>query len=163
MYLWRIKKLKAQLVVEPLTDREVLPYVAANSALLGLAVALPPDSPNSWDRAAGFAYVPLMVLGILWVFRQNGGSVGTDFLQRYTAIGWVVLVRLVPVAFLAGLILYVMKGAPLEGGLETSAYDFVVGIGLGVAYFQRVGSHVRDVSKGLPNIGLQPTAARAGI
>lgn len=161
MHLWRIDKLKAQLALAPLTDREMLPYVVANGALLGLPVAFPPDSPNSWDTAGGVAGVVLIVLGILWVFRQNGGAAGTDFLQRYTAIGWVICMRLVPIALLAGLVLYLKKGAPLEGGFETTAYDFVSGLGLSVVYFQRVGSHVRDVSNGLPNKRSQPAAAGA--
>lgn len=146
MYFWRINQLKAQLAVEPLTDRRVLPYAVAHGALFALACAFPPASTNSWDRATGFAFVPLMVVGILWVFRQNGGANGLDFLQRCTAISWVIFIRLVPVALLSGLVLYLIKGAPLEGGLEATAYDFAFGLALGVIYFQRVGSHVRDVA-----------------
>ncbi len=159
MYFWRIERLKARLAVAPFTDRAILPYAAANGALIGLAVAFSPEKRNGWDTVAGLVTVPVIILGILWVYRQNGGHTGTDFLQRYTAIGWVAFLRLVPVALLAGVMLFVIKGAPSESTLQSTGLDVVLGIGLAVAYYQRVGVHVGQVARGLPNTPLQPTSA----
>jgi hypothetical protein len=151
VYHWRIERLKKQLSAAPLSDREILPYAVTNGAMFGLGLALPPENPNRWDTVAGLVTMLVMVFGILWVYRQNGGHAGRDFLQRYVAISWVAFVRLVPVALLAGIALLIIKGTSSEPTAQTTPPDVLFSLGVAVAYYQRIGAHVRQVSRGLPS------------
>jgi len=159
---WRIEGLKSQLSARPHTDREILPYTVANGALVGLSFTFPPANPNVWDTLGGVVAAPLIVLGVLWAYRQNGGHAGRDFLQRYFTIGWVTSIRLLPVVLLAAAVLFVIKGAPADETLQTTSVDVLVTAALVGVYYQRVGSHMKQVAQGLPNRPLQPTSG-AGI
>lgn len=158
MYIWRIEGLKGQLAARALSDREVLPYFVASSSMFGLGLAIPPSNPNGWDTVLGLAIALLTVLGTLWGYRQNGGQSGREFLPRFVAIGWVSSLRLLPAVLLAILVLFIIAGAPLEGTPQTSPFDVFVFAGLTVVYYQRVGAHVRQVARGLPNQPLEPTS-----
>jgi hypothetical protein len=144
VYFWRIRELKAELVAAPLTDRAVLPYLIANTALWALAIASPPDRPTGWDVIAGLVSAGAVVLGTLWVFRQNGGESGTHLLGRYTALSWVLGLRL---AVLAGPVLLIpslIRG--VDAPIVTESHDVLILLGLCVVYYQRLGAHVRDVA-----------------
>jgi hypothetical protein len=94
LYFWRLENLKGRLMQSPLSDREALPYLIAFTASTGLATLLPPENYTGWDLLAVLIGVGLAILGPMWVYRQNGGDAGTQLLQRFLAIGWVVLIRM---------------------------------------------------------------------
>lgn len=60
----------------------------------------------------------------------------------------------------ASVVIFILKGAPLEGPLHTSPFDAFLLVVLVAAYFERVGAHVRQVARGLPDQPLQPTSGR---
>lgn len=146
MHFWRVDRLKARLNTGPLTDRELLPYVAANGAAFGLALAFPPAYPNGWDTAIGLLTIPLSMIGLWWVYRQNGGEAGRDFLPRCTVVGWVVGVRVVSVALVLRLALYSIEAGPPDEPIRATWVDMCFTTLVGAVYYQRLGSHVRQLA-----------------
>ena len=147
MYFWRIEKLKAAMAARPLSEREVLPYLIASIALSTAVSYLPQTSQNIWDTLGSVWSVLLVVMGSLYIYRQNGGANGQHFLQRYFAIGWVVTLRWLVLFLAIGAAFYgtlAMVGAETE---ETAWHDFLfLAIAEAVVYW-RIGHQVRDLAQ----------------
>lgn len=145
MYFWRVENLKADLVARPMPDREALPYLITEAVIVALAIGLPKSDFNIWDLLGTMWSIGLAVLGTIYIFRQNGGSDGSQFLPRYFSIGWVVGVRY----FVVALVLYLSLMIGLEiadFSMESSTViDFLFFSVSETLYFQRIGHHVRDV------------------
>ena len=159
MYFWRINEIKRRLVTSPLSDREALPYLVAYSAMAAIGMLVPPENYNRWDFVSGLLSVGFTILGTIWVYRRNGGSSGTYFLQRFLAIGWVVALRLLAVAGPTLIVFYMVVSVTVEDTPGSDWYDVVILGGVELAFYQRLGSHVRDVAIGLPNMPLQPASS----
>ena len=117
MYFWNIKKLKAQLIERPLTEREALPYVIAASLMYLLAFEILTYSYSAVSNEAvpygildyiSLAFtIAINILGTIWIFKKNKVNSENYFLQRYTALGWVVLIRIMVFFILAMILLFV--------------------------------------------------------
>jgi hypothetical protein len=154
-----MKDLKRRLGNSPLSDREVLPYLVAYTATTAAVTLLPAENFNSWDVSAGVAGVGLAICGSIWVYQQNGGGTGFHLLQRFLAIGWVLLLRLLVLLAPAMIIFYMVASATFKQRPGTDWYDAMIIILIQLAFYHRLGSHVRDVALALPNKPLQPTSA----
>ena len=110
MYFFSLKKLKADLIEKPLTERGSLPYLIGTELAYAVAVeigTIPSEasyatSYNLWNVADSVISILATVLGILWLYHKNKSNSGSYFLQRFLAIGWVVgiwtiLASLVPI------------------------------------------------------------------
>lgn len=161
MYFWRLKGLKRQLEAGHLSDREVLPYVIAWGLAAGLAFAIPPEHPNHWDTAFGLLSAAATVAGTLWVYRQNGGASGVDFLQRTTSLSWVLLIRFLPATIVGAGVLLWADAAPLDAVPESTWRDVLFWLVLLVILYQRLGTHMRDVALAHPPTQ-PPQPARGG-
>ena len=146
----QLRTLKRQLEAGHLSDREVLPYVIAWSLVGGLVFALPPEHPNVWDTAFGLLSAAATVPGTLWVYRQNGGPSGVDFLQRTTSLSWVLLIRFMPAMLVGAGVLLWADAASLDAVLETTGRDVLFWLVLLALLYQRLGTHTRDVALAHP-------------
>lgn len=145
MYFWRIEKLKQEMVARPLSDRQVLPYVVVFAAVCSAVTYLPRETGNGWDGIGAIWSTLLAALGTIYIYRQNGGTEGRHFLQRYFAIGWVVAIRWLIVTMLVAVAYYgvlVAAGDDLE---ETYWHEPVLFGLLELAVYWRIGHHVRDL------------------
>ncbi len=153
MYFWRIEKLKAQIIQKKLSDREVLPYFILSVALMTLMMGGMRHLPitDVWDDISTVVNAVLVLLGTIYLYRQNNGDNGTDFLHRYFTIGWVVSIRWFVFYFalmvLAGIVLAflgVTEGSPLWSpivfGMNTVAL---------LMFYWRIGHHIKDVAQHL--------------
>lgn len=150
LYFWRIKDLKRRLATDPLSDREALPYFVACNGLTALVMLVPPIEYNKWDWAGCVISLAFAILGPIWMFKQNGGSAGTQFLQRALALGWVMLLRIMALALPALLLLYIIVAATVGENPGTDWYDLAAIVALQLALYARVGAHIRDVALGAP-------------
>ena len=146
MYFWRIEKLKSELAAHPMSDRDVLPYVVVDavlkSTLTSITMAFPISSYNIWNLLGTGWSIALAVLGTIYIFRQNGGVRGQQFLPRYFALGWVVGWRWF--ALYVSLIWLLMFVGIIED--ETNACEFLVVVIAELLLFAWIGKHVRDVA-----------------
>jgi hypothetical protein len=139
MHFWRIEELKNKLKEKPLTEREALPYFLIYSALTTLVSILPTEETNFWDYVDVVSALIVTLAGTVYTFRCNGGTEGSHFLQRYFAIGWVVVLRWGVVVFP----LFILVLGVTE---ETTWHDAVYFGVAAIVYYQRLGHHMRDVA-----------------
>jgi hypothetical protein len=147
MYFWRIDKLKAEMAVRPLSEREVLPYLVVQIALLSVAGYIPATTTNVWDGLGAVWSVSLAIVGTIYIYRQNGGAAGRHFLQRYFAIGWVVLIRWLPMVVLMSVAFFALKTLLGEDVEETTWDEFLFIAVVEAVIYLRIGHHVRDLAK----------------
>jgi hypothetical protein len=147
MYFWRIEKLKAEMAARPLSEREVLPYLVLNVVLCSVAVNLPKVFQNHWDGLGAVWSVLLAVVGTIYVYRRNGGADGQHFLQRYMAIGWVVIIRWFAILILGGIAFYGALMAVRADVESTHWYDFLFFAAFEAVVYWRMGYHVRDLAQ----------------
>ena len=147
MYFGRINRLKARLAKDPLTDREVLPYLIAYGVTCAVAFLLPAPAPNRWDVLTGLSGVFYSALGPIYVYRKNGGAGGSHFLQRFLTLGWVTTIRTVaaylPVFFVAHFFVGMIAGI-VE---DTRPYNFILFLGLQTVLYLRMGHHIEEVHR----------------
>lgn len=93
MYFYSIEKLKARLAEGPLPEKESVDYVIGVAALTALAELLPGTPSDVWHYVNGAISLLLAFIGTYWVYLQNGGAKGRDFIQRYMILGWVSAIR----------------------------------------------------------------------
>lgn len=147
MYFWRIDKLKAEMAVRPLSEREALPYLVVQIALFAATGYIPSTITNLWDGLGAVWSVALAIVGTIYIYRQNGGAAGRHFLQRYFAIGWVVFIRwlviliFIRVGFLS---LKALLGSDAE---ETTWDEFLFIAVVEAVIYLRIGHHVRDLAE----------------
>jgi len=92
MHFLRLRPLKEQLSTSGLPEKERLKYLLA-WMLATTAIAFFPREAGPWDIATAFGTLIVLLGGILWAYRRNGGADGTGILDRYLSIGWVLNIR----------------------------------------------------------------------
>ena len=97
MYFWNVTELKAKLRQAPVTDREAMPYLVVYSGFTAATLFSPVSDMNLQDVIAVLSVILASVLGPIYVYRQNGGAAGSQLLQRFFVLGWVVLIRVLAV------------------------------------------------------------------
>ncbi len=149
MYFWRIKQLKAEMIQQPLTDREVVPYLIASLVVIGLALAAASHLPATSTLDDYFSVFNTVALGLgtYYIYLQNQGANGQHLLQRYIVIGWVIGIRWL-VAYLVGTFIitigvYFSASLPIEASMVMLLIFNVIAV---LVYYWLVGHHVRDVA-----------------
>ena len=163
MYFWNIKKLKAQIIERPLTEREVLPYIIAHALMYLLlmelisyvysfhevgAVTIP---FGVWDYLSIVFAIVFTILGSIWLFKKNKVRSENYFLQRYTALGWVVMLRTTVIVLLVMLVLFVLTQIIIsdyfnqlfDSGIST----FFFGLFFYRYFYWYFGKHVAEVAQ----------------
>jgi hypothetical protein len=158
LYFWRIGVLKRRLIEGRLADREAVRYLTATFAMTSLLMAFPPVQPNAWDIGMGLVGCVVVILGTWWVYRQNGGAAGADFVNRYLSLAWVLTIRILSPLVAVALLLEVLTAGeelpPAESGPGTALIALI----LGLLFCQRLGAHVRDVAKATTGTSHHETA-----
>lgn len=147
MYFWRIDKLKAEMAVRPLSEREALPYLVVQIALFAATGYIPSTITNLWDGLGAVWSVALAIFGTIYIYRQNGGAEGLHFLQRYFAIGWVVFIRWLVIVFLLRAAFLALKALLGNDAEETTWDDFMFIAVVEAVVYLRIGHHVRDLAE----------------
>ncbi|MBI4987677.1 MAG: hypothetical protein HZC23_02555 [Rhodocyclales bacterium] len=143
MYFWRIQELKSKLKVAPLTEREVLPYFIVYLLIVDLVSYIPStEALNHWDYANMVFSVFLTIFGTVYLYRLNRGNDGAFFIQRYLAVGWVTVIRVIA----ATLPLFIVLGIYFEFPSESNIYSFCYFSLVGLVFYQRTGSHIREIA-----------------
>jgi hypothetical protein len=151
MYFWNIKKLKAQLIEKPLTEKQTLPYLIALILLYDMSMYLPQPDVYSWlDGLEVAISLGTTFFGIIWLFRKNHGDAGSHFVQRYLALGWVVLIRFfvfsIPFFITVGILTYTLD-LNTENTNITKWYDTLILIILTIGYIWYFGKHLAEVAE----------------
>lgn len=153
MYFWQIRKLRAQLASEGLSEKQAFYYYLATailSALLYEVVANgPPSEPQAIDLLDAAMYFGFTIGGIAWCYQQNDGASGKDFLVRIVPIAWVMLWRLVavviPFFIVVGLVDYLETGKLGRPGSEITILIIIMNCLFGGMWW-RMGAHMKWIA-----------------
>ena len=148
MYFIKYHPLKERLRDRTMNDREALPYYILFSVMAALMTALPMGGHlNRWNVLSAFVNTVVVITGIIYCFRQNGGKAGYDFIQKSVVLGWVVMVRLLLPFILCGVAAGFLKIWLRQSCDTTSWIDIVLVVVVEAIYFQRFGRHIRDTTR----------------
>jgi hypothetical protein len=148
MYWIRYRPLKDRLKKRSVSDREALPYLLLFCALEAIALSLPAASEmNKWDIIETILHVIVTLLGVLYVYRKNGGNSGYDIIQKFIVLGWVVAVRYIIIVIPVGIFIYVVKEYHAPSGDETTIFGAVISTVLSAIYYERLGRHITDTNE----------------
>ncbi len=148
MYWLDLQALKNDLRQGPLAESQAFKYVlafllaSAAGAGFDIAVGTPGWAPVGVGVICGF--------GTYICYRANGGAGGNDFLSRYVSLGWVVGVRMIPAAFLMGLLAGTVNAVlqSVSGGPEAARRNLIMEpahfIWLALMYW-RISVHLSDL------------------
>ncbi len=158
MYCWRIGVLKGRLIEGRLADREAVWYLTATFAMTTLLMAFPPASPNAWDSGMGLVGCVVVIFGTWWVYRQNGGAAGADFVNRYLSLGWVLTIRILSPLLAVALLLEVLTAGEELPTAESGPGTALMTLLISLLLYQRLGAHVRDIAQATTRTSHHETA-----
>ncbi len=148
MYVWRIANLKADLASSRLTERDRFSYFLAGALLYSLGYAIPLWPFNLWDHVVSVLIILITVFGSIHIYRCNGASSGSAFLERAVSLQFVFAVRFlvffIPVGLVFAFAYELAVGFPEDSA--TSPFDALFMGLLMLAFYWRLGTHVRDVA-----------------
>lgn len=153
MYFWRIRKLRHELVIKPLSEKDSVNYLMAFTifyfVLIFLHALHPRDYVSPYYLLFLLSFFTIKIGGIYYCYRTNGGNKGEFFLQRYLALAFVEMMRFI----LIGLILLICSVLAMailaeEKHLYEHHFWFAVIylLILIVCYYWRLSEHFRYVS-----------------
>lgn len=133
-------------------DEEVGPYFFAYMILDAVLLAFFNREATPWDVAGSIATIIITLFGILYLKKQNRGSFGNGFLNRYFALGWVLTIRMllvsVPLAVVLFAVALIVGGerayAP-AGAIFVVAFGVVFYLWLGHAFAESQQQDLRKV------------------
>ncbi len=151
MYFWKINDLRRDLIEKPLSEKDQLKYLLAYTILVSLALMIYTVTKyNAWNIYYSIIGMIIEIIGIIYIYKINGGSKGEYILQRYFSLGWVVAIRWSVLIVLPTLIVYytVLGIYYLRSGVtgSTTVYDGIVFSLIELIYFWLLGRHVKKVS-----------------
>ncbi len=147
MYFWNTTKLKNRLREKSLTDGEVFPYFI----LFILTMSIPVSScweyydVSDYILEARYFFIP--IFGSMYAYVKNNGKGGSQFLQRYFSLSWVLLLRFTFLLTLIFALLFFIDNFAVEI-LNTKTQWFVSSIffAFQLAYYFRLGFHMKDLA-----------------
>jgi hypothetical protein len=147
MYFIKYEPIKGKLRERSLTEREALPYLLVSFALMTIGtVVLSAFGANTWDYIYGFLATLTVIAGTLFVYRQNGGNQGYDFIEKYIVLGWIVgfrcLLVFLPVFVILMIGVFLIQGLPSDD--STGPFECFSQLALQVFVYQRLGHHIKD-------------------
>ncbi|XVJ69772.1 MAG: hypothetical protein HEQ39_09050 [Rhizobacter sp.] len=142
------EKLRTDSLSEAATFRYFLTIMAFDWLQFTLIATTPSPSIANWSAASSWAAFAVTVLGLLYLYRQNGGSKGAQFLLRYSplsvTVGWKFVVIMLISAALIPMVLS-KQSEELVGWSTTTALATI-----NLCMILRIGVHLRSLSRG-PN------------
>lgn len=147
MYFWKIEKLKNDLLKEPLSESESFKYLLATSVLYGLGM-IPFWEKNMWDVYSAIITTLITAIGVYYVYKCNKGASGSNFLQKYLSMSWVVGIRwfifvMIPLITVYSVIVAILSSIP-ENTILSDVLFFNL---LVISYFWLLGKHVKEIAK----------------
>jgi len=151
MYFWRIAKLKQQMIAQPLSDREVLPYIILASIFAKTYYWYLQDRPIAYFLENYLSVFSILAtgFGIYYIYLSNHGTNGRFFLQRYFVIEWVLAIRWTIGVAIGLTIIWLISYAdhfqhitPALFYQINCIYDAIAIL----AYYWLLGRHVHDVA-----------------
>jgi hypothetical protein len=147
VYFWSINGLKNSLIEKPLSENTAFLYLLLYVFFTALFMEIATEPESIWDLADDIVAIGSVVIGTVYCFFKNGAGQGSNFLQRYFSIGWVVHVRLAVMFFIPFIIvLFVIPNGDFlidswRGPLFNLFFYFLI--------YWRIGHHIGQVAENM--------------
>lgn len=147
-YLWNTGFITNLLRNESLSETATFCYFLAIMAFDWLQFTLIATTPTPrislWSTVGSWATFVVTVLGLLYLYHENGGGNGRQFMQRYfplsVTVGW----KFVVAMFVALWLIPIVLAGHNDEALGWSATVSLTIIN--ILMFWRIGSHLRSLS-----------------
>ncbi len=151
MYVWNIQALKDEIKSGNFGDKEAIPYIVVTIFLYELGFELMSrwgvvENYNVWDSVNTVLTIVITVLGTIYAYRQNGGSHGKDFANKFFAISFVMGIRFLvySIGLIAVLILYWSYAYSDDEEIPTTFVEVGVYAMWYLLLYYRIGKHIED-------------------
>ncbi len=147
MYIWKINNLNKELIAGDLPEHESFKYLMASTVLYSLAM-IQYINPNRFDTLTGIVAGFVAILGLLFIYKCNGGKNGRHIVVRYMAISWVVFIRMFVLLMLPTMFIVFTLQEMFMGGVpdESTVIDLVYLTFLEITYVFWVAKHINRVA-----------------
>jgi len=146
MYVWKIKKLKDDIRADLITQTEQWFYFIAFTLLyVTLFVQAIIQINALWGKEMAMVQFVISILGLYYVFSRSTASMKI-FLQRFTAVSWVFILRSIFFMMLGMLNLYVMTWIFGYEELFTAKNSLIIGMCFEVLLYWRIGKHIESLN-----------------
>jgi len=147
-YLWSTafiaNRLRHERFSEAVTFRYFLAIMAFDWLQFTLIATTPTPTISLWSTVGSWTTFAVTVLGLLYLYRKNGGKTGKHFLLRYFSlsltVGWKFLVAMFAIAWLIPVVLAGHSNEML--GWSTTVSTTVINI----LMFWRIGVHFESLA-----------------
>lgn len=147
-YLWSSRFIREQLHANALSEGATFAYFLVITAFDWLQFTLMTTTPHAdvspWMIVNSWATCIMTIAGAIYLYVQNGGPTGGQFLYRYfplsVTVGWKFVMAMVVVT---GLVDFVLSetSAEVRGWTSTLAL-----IALNIGMFWRIGAHLENLA-----------------
>ncbi len=153
MYFWKIDKLKDDLKIGRLTQKDEFLYTFFWAIFYQLSIIIilydNTDSSNNkyWFIIATIDL--LSVLGIYYIYIKNGASSGKDFIKRYCSLSLVVSIRVMvfSLPFMITIAIVSVFADDMSISVPTNLVDILFTFIIDTIYIYLVAKHISDVAK----------------
>jgi hypothetical protein len=146
MYFYDITSLKDRLTTGPLPERESLPYLVVFVTLTAVVMYLPVPPENAWDYFEVAFSLLVSIVGMIYLYRANGGEKGRDFIHRYIVLGWVVVVRFASLFIPIAIVLSIAGNVIGVTSEQTNWFDVLVIVVFEIGFYLYFARHLRGLS-----------------
>jgi len=147
MYFWDVQSLKRDLSMGRVGERDSFLYLLCLGGVTLAAGAVPLHTLNVWDYVDALVGAAVFMGGTAYVFSQNGGSRGSDFITRCLSMCWVFGIRftiLVTIPTLMGVLVFEgLEFGEISDG-STPIESAVLAV-LEIVFYLRLGRHFSDL------------------
>jgi hypothetical protein len=148
-YLWSVQWVLERLRKHELSQNAVFGYFLAITSFDWLQFTLIATTPtpqlSPWSVVGSWATFAITVLGLVYLYRQNGGAGGTQFFQRYfplsVTVGWKFVLAMFAALWLVPVVLAGCSDAQ-QGWTSTAVLACINGL-----MFWRIGAHLRALAQ----------------
>ena len=147
MYIWKIDKLNEQLISGKLKESDAFKYLMAYTIMFALA-SIQYGNPNQYDTFGDVVSFFVCVIGLLYIYKCNGGQDGKNIIERYLTIGLVVLVRFTALLLVPGFMIVFTLQELYMGGVpeETDLISAIMTQVFLVIYILWVAKYIKFVA-----------------
>ncbi len=154
MYFWKIDKLKDDLKIGILTQKDEFLYALLWVIFYQLSIVVISydnidSSNNKYDSISLIIDSILSALGIYYIYIKNGASSGKDFIKRYFSLSLVASIRVMVFSLPLMIIIAILRVVADDMSISVSAnlVDIVFMFILNIIYIYLVAKHISDIAK----------------
>ena len=139
--------IKEKLRNRTLTEKESLPYLIVNMAIISSFYLIPNSQEyNIWDWCGGIFSVILSIIAVFYSYIQNGGKDGYDLIKKFIVLGLIVSIRCTLIFIPIIVFLYVIGDSFGIIKDETSIYETLIFGLYELILYYRIGKHISETN-----------------